>query len=119
MTQKENETPLLAEECRLLAFRGAPDKAEWLDEKDAETLLFIEPDANISPDLASNAIMRINEGIDFLRPNLEEVAQARAEELLRAHRRVRTAARIKGLRYRVEPHLPPDVLGMYAYLPVV
>jgi hypothetical protein len=118
-TQKESETPLLAEECRLLAFRGAPDKAEWLDERDAETLLLIEPDANISPDLASNAIVRINEGIDFIRPKLEEVANARAEELLQAHRRVRTAARIKGLRYRVEPHLPPDVLGIYTYLPVM
>jgi len=117
--QKENETPLLAEECRLLAFRGAPDKAEWLDETDAETLLFVEPDANISPDLASNAILKINEGIDSLRSKLEEVAQARAEELLQAHRRVRTAARIKGLRYRVEPHLPPDVLGIYVYLPVI
>ncbi|MBW2149914.1 MAG: DEAD/DEAH box helicase [Deltaproteobacteria bacterium] len=117
--QKENETPLLAEECRVLAFRGAPDKAEWLDETDAETLLFVEPDANISPDLASNAILKINEGIDSLRSKLEEVAQARAEELLQAHRRVRTAARIKGLRYGVEPHLPPDVLGIYVYLPVI
>ena len=94
-------------------------QAELLDETDAEKLLFVEPDANISPDLASNAILRINEGIEFLRPKLEEVAQARAEELLQAHRRVRTAARIKGLRYRVEPHLPPDVLGIYAYMPVV
>lgn len=41
-----------------------------------------------------------------------------AETLLNAHRRVRTASRIKGIRYRVEPHLPPDVLGIYVYLPV-
>ena len=45
--------------------------------------------------------------------------QDRAEELLQAHRRVRTAARIKGLRYRVEPDLPPDILGIYVYLPVL
>ncbi len=32
---------------------------------------------------------------------------------------VRIAARLKGIRYRVEPHLPPDVLGIYVYLPVV
>ncbi|MBW1933629.1 MAG: hypothetical protein JRI96_18750 [Deltaproteobacteria bacterium] len=42
-----------------------------------------------------------------------------AEAVLQAHRRVRTAARRKGIRYRVEPHLPPDVLGIYVYLPVV
>jgi len=96
-----------------------PIVLEWLSETDVETLVFVEPDANISPDLASNAMLRINEAIGFLRPKLEEVAQARAEELLQAHRSVRTAARIKGLRYRVEPHLPPDVLGIYVYLPVI
>ena len=57
--------------------------------------------------------------VNFWQPKLEEVAQARAEEPLQAHRRVRTAARIKGLRCRVEPHLSPDVLGIYAYLPIV
>jgi hypothetical protein len=39
------------------------------------------------------------------------------DELLDAHRRVRTAAATKGVRYRVEPQLPPDVLGIYVYLP--
>ena len=52
--------PLLAEESRLLAFRGSPEKAEWLDEAESEGLLFMNPDANISPDLASNAISTIN-----------------------------------------------------------
>ena len=28
------------------------------------------------------------------------------------------AARMSGVKYRVEPHLPPDVLGIYVYLPV-
>ena len=31
---------------------------------------------------------------------------------------VRPAARLKGVRYRVEPQRPPDVLGLYVYLPV-
>jgi len=117
--RKEQETPLLAEECLLLGFRGAPDKAQWLKEDEAENLLMIEPDANITPDLAANAITKINEGFDSFRQRIEEVAFERAEELLLAHRRVRTAARLKGIRYRVEPHLPPDVLGIYVYLPVI
>lgn len=115
----KKETALLAEECQLLGFRGAPDKAQWIGADEAEDLLMIEPDANITPDLAANAISRINEGIDSLRPRIEVVARERAEMLLQAHRRVRTAARLKGIRYRVEPHLPPDVLGIYIYLPVV
>ena len=40
-----------------------------------------------------------------------------AEELLDAHRRVRQATRQRGVRQRVEPTLPPDVLGVYVYLP--
>ncbi len=90
-----------------------------MDEERAEDLLLSEPDANISPDLASNAISRIIDGFDHLRPRLENEAKKRAEQLLRAHRRVRTAARLRGLRYNVEPHLPPDVLGIYLYLPVI
>jgi len=78
-----------------------------------------EPDANISPDVASNAISRIIDGFDHLKPRLEKDAKRRAEQLLRAHRRVRTAARLRGLRYKVEPHLPPDVLGIYVYLPAL
>ena len=56
--------------------------------------------------------------IDALRGPLNEAAEARGKELLAAHRRVRTAARIQGVRYDVRPHLPPDVLGLYVLLPV-
>jgi hypothetical protein len=54
-----------------------------------------------------------------IKPRIEEVAREGAGELLRARRRVRTAVRLRGLRYKVEPHLPPDVLGIYVYLPVI
>jgi len=39
------------------------------------------------------------------------------QALLDAYQRVGEAARLKGVRYRVEPQLPPDVLGVYIYLP--
>jgi len=32
---------------------------------------------------------------------------------------VRTAARMQGVSCRVEPQLPPDVLGIFVYLPTV
>lgn len=114
---KEREIPLLAEECRILGFRGSPEKAVWIAEDEAEGLLLAEPDANISADLAANAVSRINQGVGFIRPKLEEFTTARARILLEDHRRVRTAAKVKGVRYKVEPHLPPDLLGIYVYLP--
>lgn len=75
------------------------------------------PDSNITPDLAANAVQRVIDGFDHVWPELERVAAERAKGLLDTHRRVRTAARQSGVKYRVEPHLPPDVLGMYVYLP--
>jgi len=47
----------------------------------------------------------------------DDAARVRGEELLDAHRRVRAAARQTGVSHRVEPQLPPDVLGIYIYLP--
>lgn len=116
-TQEGVEKPLLAEDCQLVAFMGSPNNAEWLDVQEAERLLQLKPDENIQPEQASQAIRRIIEDFDAIRPHLDEVAKARGEELLDAHRRVRDASHTRGIKYHVEPQLPPDVLGIYVYLP--
>jgi len=108
----------LAEECRILGFVGSPDHPEWLDDKEAERLLGAEPTANILPDQAEEAVRRVVEAVDTLRPHFEGKARERAATLLDAHRRVRQAARMRGTIYEVEPKLPPDVLGVYVYLPI-
>ena len=112
------EQPLLAEDCQILAFEGSPANATWLDSAAAEELLNVEPEANVTADVASHTLSRILEGFDSIRPHLDQVARGRGEELLEAHQRVRLASRIKGVSYRVEPTLPPDVLGIYVYLPM-
>ena len=112
------ERPLLAEDAQLLAFTGAPDQADWLDRRATTRLLDARADANIPPDLATRTVERIIDDFDALWPHLEAEAHRRAERLLDAHRRVREAADVRtGARYRVEPQLPPDVLGLYVYLP--
>jgi superfamily II DNA or RNA helicase len=108
----------LGEECRVLAFRGAPDQAEWLDDREAETLLDAEPGANILPEQASDFVRRVCDAFDGLRPRLEEEAWRRAAALVEAHSRVRKAANVPSLAYEAEPQLPPDVLGIYVLLPV-
>jgi len=113
------ERPLLAEDCRLLAFTGSPQSAAWLDEAQAEALLAAQPDGNITPEQATDFVTRVVDGFEALRPHLDEAAEQRGEELLEAHRRVRSATRARGVRHRVEPHLPPDVLGIYVFLPAV
>lgn len=118
-TRGGDERPLLAEECLTLAFAGAPDKAEWLDEDSAEELLAATPAGNIAPEQASDSVRKIIESFSDLRPHLETVIIQHGEILLEAHKRVREAAQMKGVRYRVEPQVPPDILGVYVYLPVV
>ncbi|MFG0318242.1 MAG: helicase-related protein [Planctomycetota bacterium JB042] len=113
----EEETQLLAEEVRLLAFTGAPDRAEWLDDDAAEALLRARPARNASPQQIETFVRRVVEGKDALEGHLEDEARALGDRLLKAHRRVRTSAKRKGVTFEVEPKLPPDVLGAYVYLP--
>jgi superfamily II DNA or RNA helicase len=113
------ESPLLAEDCQLLAFTGPPQNAEWLDGKIAEELLLAQPEANIQPDQATHFLRQMLNGFDAIRPHLDEVARQRGEELLDAHRRVRIAAHETNVSHRVEPQLPCDMLGVYIYLPMI
>lgn len=109
--------PLLAEECGLIAYRGSPKEAEWLSKEEAEKLLQALPDANVNPDQAQDFVQKVIEGFDSLRPHLDETAIQLGKELLDAHQRVRRATKQTGILTRVEPNLPPDVLGIYVYLP--
>jgi superfamily II DNA or RNA helicase len=111
------ERPLLAEDCRLLGFSGSPENAQWIDPDLSQSLILAKPDGNISADRASYFLNGVLEGFHHLWPHLELEARSRGDELLEAHRRVRRAAQVKGVKHRVEPHLPPDVLGVYVYLP--
>ncbi len=112
------ETPLLAEECALLAFAGTPDRAEWLDASIAEELLELKADANTNPDQATHFLRGVLDHFETLWPYLNKVAYERGQKLLGSHRRVRTAARVQGVTYRIEAQTPPDVLGVYIYLPI-
>jgi len=112
------ESELLAEDCRLLAFAGSPENAEWLEDEAAEKLLEAEPAANIAPDLAKDFVRRVVEGFASIEPHIHEDARRKAGALLDAHRRVRAAARMQRVSYRVVPQLPPDVLGIFVLLPV-
>ncbi|MCC6973392.1 MAG: DEAD/DEAH box helicase [Anaerolineae bacterium] len=119
---QDEERQLLAEDSLTLAFEGKPESAVWLDSKTAEALLQAEPDENIHPQEAAEFVKRVIEGFEHLAPTLNEIAQRRGEDLLAAHIRVREAAYRRGDRrpqHRVEAQLPPDVLGIYVFLPAM
>jgi outer membrane murein-binding lipoprotein Lpp len=89
-----------------------------LEPEKAEALLLAEPKGNVHADQAATFLQRVVADFEALRPMLNATAQERGAALLEAHRRVRSASRQQDVSYRVEPQLPPDVLGIYVYLPV-
>jgi superfamily II DNA or RNA helicase len=113
----DEELSLLAEDWALSAFEGAPESARWLEAGAAGRLLAAEPSGNIAPGQASDFVSKVIAGFASLRPALEAGARARGEAILSAHRRVRAEAKLTGWKHRVEPILPPDVLGLYVFLP--
>lgn len=111
------ERQLLAEDCQVAAFAGSPASPEWLTGEEAEALLLAEPEGNVAPDRAAHFLRRVISDGETLREQLAAVADERGRELLEAHRRVRDVSREKGVSYEVKPNLPPDILGVYVYLP--
>lgn len=115
----DEEIPLLAEECQVVGFTGREAQPTWLPSETVENLLQATPDVNVQPQQAAQFIGRAVAQLPVLQPEINTIAEQRSQELLEAHRRVRTAARQTGVRYAVRPQLPPDVLGVYLLLPVM
>ena len=116
-TRSGEPYPMLAEECLLAAFQGDPANPVWLSSEDAELLALSIPSANLPPGQAQLWIQQVLDARSAFEPRLADLARERAEELLAAHRRVRAAAQIKGVRYRVQPHQEVDLLGLYVLMP--
>lgn len=108
----------IAEDARVLAFRGSPAKAEWLGENEALALLDVRADENTAPEFATATATRVLDGLDAVRPHLDEYGRDLADRLRTSHARVREAVGSlrRGLRVDAEPDA--DVLGLYVYLPI-
>lgn len=122
---RENHAQLdLAEEAKIIAFRGAPGQHEWLTNEEVARLLTVRPSANVGEQTAKNMATAILKGLPLLESDLAKKAENVAEQIQRDHTEVRLAARgdstagrlgIRGL--AVEPNLPADILGVYIYAP--
>ena len=124
VTQRRNreEHRILAEDVQVVGFKGAPESAEWIDSTEIDTLLTTgQSTRNIIPQTAKNRIQEVLNAYNDLLPTINQFALQRAEELKEAHQRVReittSAAGSKTGAVEVMPELPPDLLGIYVYLP--
>lgn len=123
---REGPKPVVAEEARVLAFRGRPDSPEWLASDEVEALLSAQPTGNVAPDLARDDLERLLTPGDDGRPKLmtqlrsalDAEAEVLAVRLRESHVRVREASRQTGLsKISVTANKPADLLGVYVYLP--
>ncbi|MBW8483939.1 DEAD/DEAH box helicase [Actinomadura parmotrematis] len=119
LPSRSGERELVAEDVRLLAFEGAPDGARWLPSEDARALLSATADDNTDPAFGERTMARILDGLTgAVQEHLDGRGAELADELLNAHRRVRTASGeiVRGV--TVRHRTPADILGAYVYLPV-
>jgi superfamily II DNA or RNA helicase len=116
--QQQDEFRILTEDIQVVGFRGSPDNAEWIDNV-LEIDDILDNAKSTQNILLQSAKKQISEIIDsyekFLLPKINEFAGQSATELSDTHKRVRKIT--SGLEVIVRPELPPDLLGVYVYLP--
>ncbi|MGN9911111.1 helicase-related protein [Phytohabitans sp. LJ34] len=111
---------MVAEEARILAFRGAPTAADWLADEDVAPLVDAVPTGNVAPDQAEAQLERIIDALGAVSDHLDTAADEMAARLRASHIRVREAAGQRARRQiTVTAQKPADILGVYVYLPEV
>src|SRR5690606_27180517 len=83
---------IVAEDARLLAFRGAPANAVWLPPEDALALAEVTADENTDPAFGERTMTRVLDGLPAVAAHLSEYGKRLAAELRDSHRRVRSAS---------------------------
>jgi hypothetical protein len=111
--------PLLVEECLTVVRNG--EQLEVLREAEALALLQAEPAGNVQGPQRQMELERALAGLSELEAPLRLLAQDRAAQAEEDHRNVRKAAVGSGgallMRFRCEPSLPVDVIGLFVLLP--
>jgi hypothetical protein len=118
-SQYEALPDLLVEEC--LTARANDDGLEPLEGTAALKLLEAPASGNLDPGQRQQWLQEAVSEIEALQPALAALAERRADLAEEDHRRVREASLRSGeslrMRFRCEPSLPVDVIGLIVLLP--
>lgn len=118
-SQYEALPDLLVEEC--LTARVTGDGVEPLEGAAAFELLEAPASGNLDPGQRQQWLQEAVAELDALQPALTALAERRADLAEEDHRRVREASLRSGeslrMRFRCEPSLPVDVIGLFVLLP--
>jgi superfamily II DNA or RNA helicase len=107
----------VAEDAQFLGLTASGENVTWLDAAETDRLLLARPTSNVHDDLAKVQLQRALNRLPALQEHLVGRGERIASEAVDAHRAVRRSSRVarRGLQARLLP--PPDVLGVYVYLP--
>ena len=108
----------VCEEARFAAFVGSPDTPEWLGDEVVDGLVEAAPAGNVESDHAASLIDELAQAAPGWADHLAGVADDLGDQLLLAHRRVRSGAGAPRRGLSVTAQKPVDLLGAYVYLPV-
>jgi hypothetical protein len=94
---------------------------EPLEGAAALELLEAPPTSNVDPGQRQQWLREAIAGLEALQPALKVLAERRAQLAEEGHRRVREASLRSGkalrMRFRCQPSLPVDVIGLFLLLP--
>ncbi len=107
---------IMAEECLGTALRGTTE-VKPLSEADALSLLTMKPSRNMEESQKTHLIKQELNRLPSLESTFNGIAENRAQTLLADHRRIREAGNMKGQRYKVDPVLPVDIMGIFVFMP--
>lgn len=108
----------VCEQASVAAFTGAPGAPQWLETGQADVLAGARPAGNVDPSQAADLLEETVEAAPRWQGHLGALADELADEVLDAHRRVRTGAGAQRRGLSVVAQRPVDLLGMYVFLPV-
>ena len=113
--KQQFSSELLAEEALAMAV-DASGEQQLLTKADVVQLMQAPPSKNMAPEARTRELDQAIQYIDKLQSDFSKLAEERANEVLRDHRRTREAADARGS-YSVQPQLPVDVMGVYVLVP--
>ena len=107
----------VAEDAQFLAFTTTGDELHWLTTEQVDGLLTAPATANVADTLARTQLDRALGRLDAVADHLQNAGHAQANSLIADHRAVRSASRTGGRAVTAKLLPPPDVLGVYVFLP--
>ncbi|MCI0724151.1 MAG: helicase, partial [Acidobacteria bacterium] len=114
---RRNQPDQFAEEIVTLGYRAESGKLVWLPPNDEDTLRLLEEAqavGNITDEEKRQRILAALDEVNKSRAELQRIADTRAMELEAAHDRLKQ--QIGGAKVKATAH-PPDILGIYVFLP--